>query len=85
MRWRDVNMGDDQTPQVRSRLVGREYKWQDPFMQGTFAATPPLESLKYMFHYMTTRRRRRGASVKMKMLVMDVGRAHFHPPAVREL
>ena len=65
--------------------MGHEYKWQDPFMQGTFAATPPLESLKYMFHYMTTRRRRRGASVKMKMLVMDVSRAHFHPPAVREL
>ena len=85
VRWCDVNKGDDREPQVRSRLVGREYKWQDPFMQGTFAATPPLESLRYMFHYMTTRRRRRGAPIKLKMLVMDVSRAHFHPPAVREL
>ena len=33
---------------VRSRLVGREFRWKGPFMQGTFAATPRLESLRYV-------------------------------------
>ena len=49
VRWCDLNKGDDKAPNYRSRLVGREFKWQDPFMQGTFAATPPLESLRYFF------------------------------------
>eukprot|EP00973_Karenia_brevis_P002512 343625-Karenia_brevis.AAC.1 len=32
-RWCYVNKGDDQNTAVRARLVGREFKWQDPFMQ----------------------------------------------------
>ena len=49
VRWCDVNKGDRDNMVIRSRLVGREFRWKDPFMQGTFAATPPLESLKYVF------------------------------------
>jgi len=85
VRWCDLNKGDDQVPNYRSRLVGREFKWQDPFMQGTFAATPPLESLRYLFHWATTVKRRGSRKLKIKMLVLDVSRAHFHAPAVREL
>ena len=54
-------------------------------MQGTFAATLPLESLKYVFHWIQTHRRRHGRKLDIKLLVLDVSRAHFHPPAVREL
>ena len=32
-----------------------------------------------------TRRRRHGRKLDIKLLVLDVSRAHFHPPAVREL
>ena len=85
VRWCDVNKGDDDNMQVRSRLVGREFKWQDPFMQGTFAATPPLEGLRYLFHWTVTKHRWKGRVKEMKILVMDVSRAHFHPPSVREL
>ena len=46
VRWCDVDKGDAGARNVRSRLVGREYRWQNPFMEGTFAATPPLESLR---------------------------------------
>ena len=84
-RWCDVNKGDSEKLEVRSRLVGREFKWQNPFMQGTFAATPPLEGLRYLFHWVQTKRRRRGVNIVIKILILDVSRAHFHPPAVREL
>ena len=85
VRWCDVNKGDRDNMVIRSRLVGREFRWKDPFMQGTFAATPPLESLKYVSHWIQTRRRRHGRKLDIKLLVLDVSRAHFHPPAVREL
>eukprot|EP00973_Karenia_brevis_P095282 12426651-Karenia_brevis.AAC.1 len=42
-------------------------------MQGTFAATPPLESLRYLLLWSMTK----GAG--------DVSRDHFHPPAVSEM
>ena len=84
VRWCDVNKGDGDKMQVRSRLVAKEFRWRDPFMEGTFAATPPLEALRYVFHWMTTVRRRNGRKVQMKMIVLDVSRAHFHPKAVRE-
>ena len=49
--WCYVNKGDKANLLVRARLVGREFKWQDPFMQGTFAATPPLEALRYLLSW----------------------------------
>ncbi len=85
VRWCDIDKGDDIHRNIRSRLVGREYKWQNPFMQGTFAATPPLESLRYVLHWIATIRRRNRLKVRIKMLVLDVSRAHFHAPSVREL
>ena len=44
VRWVDVNKGDDDNPNYRSRLVAREVrrKRKDPM----FAPTPPLESLR---------------------------------------
>eukprot|EP00973_Karenia_brevis_P062212 8653645-Karenia_brevis.AAC.1 len=55
-----VKKGDDLNLAVRARLCGREFKWQDPFMQGTFAATPPSEALRYLLSWAMTKRRRRG-------------------------
>ena len=46
VRWIDINKGDATSPNYRPRLVAREintYKRSD-----LFAATPPLESLKYI-------------------------------------
>ena len=43
-RWVDINKGDEDHPEYRSRLVGREFRFLDPTMPGTFAATPPLEA-----------------------------------------
>ena len=79
VRWCDTNKGDNENCDIRSRLVGREYRWQDPFMQGTFAATPPLESMRYLLHWFMTKRYRHKRVVRLKILVLDVSRAHVHP------
>ena len=50
LRWCGVNNGDRGRPEYRSRFVGKELKRRDPMMDGTFAATPPLESPKYVLH-----------------------------------
>ena len=44
--WLDTNKGDDQNPNYRNRLVGREIK-HDKRMD-LFSATPPLETLKLL-------------------------------------
>ena len=45
-KWLDINKGDDQEPNYRSRLVGRELKLDNRL--DLFAATPPLEALRIM-------------------------------------
>ena len=45
-RWLDINKGDDDKPDYRSRLVGKEYN--DGFEEGLFASTPPLEALRWL-------------------------------------
>ena len=43
-RWIDVNKGDAQSPNYRSRLVGKEFKtYADDSL---YASTPPLEALR---------------------------------------
>ena len=44
-KWLDINKGDLEQPDYRSRFVGKEFR-QDDGMEGLFAATPPLESLR---------------------------------------
>ena len=45
-KWLDTNKGDEVTPNYRSRLVGREIKNDNRL--DLFAATPPLETLKFI-------------------------------------
>ena len=82
-RWVDINKGDEGNPDYRSRLVAKEINKDR--REGLFAATPPLECLKFILSSAQTERRRHGRIVKVKILVLDVSRAHFHPPAVREV
>ena len=43
-RWIDINKGDEESPDYRSRLVGKELNvGSDPAL---YAATPPLEALR---------------------------------------
>ena len=45
-KWVDTNKGSEEEPNYRSRLVGREIKTNE--RPDLFAATPPLESLRYV-------------------------------------
>ena len=45
-KWVDTNKGDTSRPIYRSRLVGREMKYDKRL--DLFPATPPLETLKFL-------------------------------------
>ena len=45
-KWLDTNKGDDENPNYRSRLVGRELNTEKRL--DLFAATPPLETIKFL-------------------------------------
>ena len=46
VRWVDVNKGDHQNPNCRSRLVARQLKAHDKGGETYFAPAPPLEALR---------------------------------------
>ena len=48
----DVNKGDENEPEYRSRLVAKEIKHKND--EYTFAATPPLETKELLFSLATT-------------------------------
>ena len=77
-RWIDVNKGDLENPDYRSRLVGREIRKDNRL--DLFAATPPLESLRYIISK-CARNQRRG----FKILTVDVKRAYFYASARRDI
>ena len=80
-RWVDVNKGDAATPDVRSRLVAKDFAGvrDDSF----FAATPPLEALRMLLSDMMSGVSR-GAE-EVKMIVLDAKKAHLHAKAERDL
>ena len=80
-RWVDVNKGDAASPDVRSRLVAKDFAVHrdDSF----FAATPPLEALRMLISDMMTEV---GSGAKeVKMMVLDAKKAHLHAWAERDL
>jgi hypothetical protein len=81
-RWVDVNKGDEQKPDVRSRLVAKEiaFRRSDDF----FAANPPLEALRLLLSDLASRPRR-GTRSQTKMMVIDANKAYLHAMAGREL
>ena len=52
VRWVETNKGDDQCPNIRSRLVAREMRL--PGEEAVFAPTPPLETLRMVLSHAVT-------------------------------
>ena len=52
VKWVDVNKGDDDAPNYRSRLVAREIRrpWEDSI----FSPTPPLEAVRSVLSRVAT-------------------------------
>ena len=77
-RWIDTDKGDEENPNYRARLVGREIKTDE--RPDLFAATPPLESLRYIVSKCATHQ---SGSKRYCMLSSDIKRAYFYAKAVR--
>ena len=69
-RWVDVNKGDARSPAVRCRYVAKDFAAgkNDEF----FAATPPLEALRFLMAHMA------GQNRAERILVVDARKAHLH-------
>ena len=83
-KWVDVNKGDEENPEYRSRLVAKEFN--NSKKNDIFAATPPLEAKKVLFSMavMEGISFKRGARQDgMKLEFIDIRRAYFHAKAKR--
>ena len=81
--WVDVNKGDAENPNYRSRLVACEIRkpWEDTI----FAPTPPLESLRTVLSMAATdldgevpHVRSGEAPDMIQVMVVDISRAYFN-------
>ena len=77
-RWLDVDKGDEERPNYRARLVGRELKTDNRL--DLFTATPPLESLRLLCSHCASNQWR---ARPYRMLSIDVKRAYFYAAARR--
>ena len=74
VRWIDINKGDTENPNYRSRLVAKEFKTDiNPEL---YAATPPSECLRMLISRMASQE-------GSEMMYADVSRAYFYAKAVR--
>ena len=77
VRWIDINNGDEEKINYRSRLVAREiniHKRED-----LFAAIPPLEALKLILQIAASSNKRE------IIMINHVSRAFFHAKATRDV
>ena len=80
-RWIDVNKGDVENPNHRSRFVGKEFN--DGAADGLFAATPPLEAIRLIVSDAATVNKRDAES--KVVMINDVSRAFFEAPMRRNV
>ena len=78
-RWRDINKGDIERVEVRSRMVAREIK-----RKGTdchFAGRPPLAHVRYVIRRAATFSK---TGKRRQRMVLDAKRAFLHADALTE-
>ena len=85
VRWCDVNKGDSSNMAGLSRPVGTRISVEGSVHAGDIRCHSTLGKAPVHFHWVQTCRRGQGQKLDIKLLVLDISRAHFHPPAVREL
>ena len=68
-RWININKGDEQRPNYRSRLVIQEIRHSG--IEAIFAATPPLESIRFLLSL------QHSSTEKLKVMFIDIRRAHW--------
>jgi len=87
VRWIDNNKGDDAAVCLRSRLVVQETRRVSSIapgdVQSTFAATPPIEALRFLLSLMMTLIPPPGED--WVLVIVDISRAHPHCDALRKI
>ena len=85
VRWVETNKGDDQSPNIRSRLVAREMRL--PGEEAVFAPTPPLETLRMVLSHAVTDFEGEepkcfdpSSDQRQQVLLIDISRAYFNAP-----
>ena len=82
-RFVDINKGDHQNPNFRSRLVATEIKAGNHSLEH-FAAMPPIEAKRALFSLAVTRSfRSRRTGGKSKLGFIDVSKAYPYAPVKR--
>eukprot|EP00971_Amphidinium_carterae_P020046 395047-Amphidinium_carterae.1 len=66
-RWKDITKGDQEHIQVRSRLIGREFK--KPGVDSLFTATPPWMAFRAIFSSFMTRQWKSKKTDKVLLLL----------------
>ena len=75
VRWIDVNKGDAKNPNMRSRVVAKEFNTYNDV--SLYAATPPLEALILILSLAVTTHQH---NESWKIMTNDVSRAFFYAP-----
>ena len=80
-RWVDTNKGSEEAPDVRCRLVARDFKGKESGgREELFAATPPTEAERLaLSRAATVKRDKRGLRVARKVMFIDAKKAHLNP------
>ena len=81
-RWIDINKGDDENPNYRSRMVGKEFNTGE--MDGLFAGTPPLEAVRFLTHEAATVQSTEPMGSKV-LMINNVSRTFCEAPAKRNI
>ena len=80
VRWVDVNKGDTESPNVRSRIVAKDFRTDS--RPDLFAAIPPLEYLRYLVSRCASSHL---GPRKTKLIVQYVKKAYFYAAATRDV
>ena len=87
VRWVDTNKGSEGTPEIRSRLVARDFRCKaDKDREDLFVATPPIEAERLALSRAATWiRRRDGTRGLRKLMFIDAKKAHLNPRCQEEV
>ena len=77
MPLENINKGDEEHPEVRSRLISREIKRKGT--DSIFAGTPPLALLRFAVSRSATLR---PDGAHRKIMILDAKRAFLHAEAI---
>ena len=82
VRWVDTNKGTEEKPDVRCRLVARDFNaGTNRDREDLFAATPPWELKRLLLSHAADR----GGGRSRKVMLVDVKKAHLYPPCQEEV